>query len=85
MPITNDIERLHGRIAELEARVAKLEGVTDDGWITWNGGKCPVPYADNVRVRFLNGDVYDLWGSPNDWRWTHEGCERDIIAYRVAK
>lgn len=25
MPITNDIERLHGRIAELEARVAALE------------------------------------------------------------
>ena len=85
MPMTNDIERLHGRISELEARVAALEGVKDDGWITWNGGECPVPYTDNVRVRFSNGDIKDIEALPINLRWTHSGCEIDIIAYRVVK
>lgn len=87
MPITNDIERLHGRISELETRVANLEGVKDDGWITWNGGECPVPYAENVRVRCSNGDIRDLWSSLDlrDQRWAHNGGDEDIIAYRVTK
>lgn len=84
MPMTNDIERLHGRIAELEARVAALEGVTDDGWITWNGGECPVSGDTKVKVMFRDGDHGGevVAGSVD---WAHYGSDGDVIAYRVVK
>lgn len=83
MPLTNDIERLHGRIAELEARVAALEGGPDDGWITWNGGERPVGGDEIVEVRFRDGDVFR--DRSLGLFWAHDGDDEDIIAYRVVK
>lgn len=84
MPMTNDIERLHGRISELEARVAALEGVTDDGWITWTGGECPVEGNVVVQVRYRSGAECTYYAA-NSCKWDHAGTSGDIIAYRVVK
>lgn len=55
-----------------------------DGWIDWNGGKCPVRPDVCVEVRFADGvigeDRADTWG------WSHEpNVTYNIVAYRVIK
>lgn len=55
----------------------------DDGWITWNGGKCPVADYTRVTVLFRDGEKYD--GCVRSFRWRHRGDADDIIAYKVVK
>jgi hypothetical protein len=53
------------------------------GWVPWEGGPSPpVDPHDVVEVRFKVGteDVGPAW----TFRWTHEGWDGDIIAYREA-
>jgi len=58
----------------------------DDGWIAWDGGKCPVELDDRVEVRLRSGkqkvDRADwfIWGVYP--AMPHAG---DIMAYRIAK
>ena len=89
MPITNDIERLHGRIAELEARIAKMEGVTDDG--AWHPYTASYPYAVPVEedsfVDVMLGDgTFSYRRGPRSLNWSNlPPKSRRIIAYRVVK
>lgn len=54
-----------------------------DGWIEWNGGKCPVPGDTVVQVKLRD----NLKGTNHAcrYRWTRICNYDDIIAYRVAQ
>ena len=72
-------------IAKAEAILAATQ--SDDGWIPWKGGECPVAHGTVVDVRLRNGWEGDLLASM--WCWHHatqessDVKELDIIAYRV--
>ena len=93
MPITNDIERLHGRISELEARVAALEGVADDGWIDreWLPYAASYPYGvpveEDLFVDVMMGDgTFSYRRGPRSLNWSNlPPKSRRIIAYRIAR
>lgn len=56
----------------------------NDGWIAWNGGKCPVPLETNVSIRLRSGLQYHSDASKaGDWYWRHGNIQEDIIAYKV--
>ena len=92
MPITNDIERLHGRIAELEARVAALEGVKD-GWIDreWRPYTASSPYAvpieEDLFVDVMMGDgTFSYRRGPRSLNWSNlPPKSRRIVAYRITR
>lgn len=55
-----------------------------DGWIAWGGGECPIP-GKRFDVRLRNGCEYywcEHMQTASDLRWSKEGYEGDIIAYR---
>ena len=93
MPMTNDIERLHGRISELEARVAALEGVTDDAETdrTWCPYTASYPYAvpveEDLFVDVMLGDgTFSYRRGPRSLNWSNlPPKNRRIVAYRIAK
>jgi len=69
--------------------------VTDQSWIEWTGGECPVSVETEVEIKLRCGDTNGcqpagLWASGFcDW-WKHEpsigaGHRNDIIAYRVVQ
>lgn len=66
-----------------------LPASDDDGWIPWNGGKCPVDPDCNVLVRLRSEAGPDPAVDPllkaGDWYWEWDGVypEGDIIAYKV--
>ncbi len=42
-----------------------LTGITDDGWINWEGGDCPVPHLTIVDVVWRDGSIFmaqQAWG-----------------------
>jgi hypothetical protein len=55
-----------------------------EGWITWGGGKCPLPPTTDINVRFRDGG---RWSGVTASRvvWEHKFGSRDVIAYRVIK
>lgn len=75
------IERIRER--EPRADVQPVPATTEDGWIVWNGGKCPVAPDMNVEVELRSKDTGV--GSAKTWYWKHDGCYSDIVAYRVVK
>lgn len=67
---------------------------TDNEWIGWTGGKCPVLFNTKVQVRMRDGATEKVrpagyWMRCDDDRcyWTHEPSDHnnDIIAYRVVQ
>lgn len=49
-------------------------------WITWNGGKCPVPPGTLVDIKFRKtGELYRQ--SASKWTWDKTGRYDDIVAY----
>jgi hypothetical protein len=82
--MTDEIERLHEIIAELTERVTALEAMNGGkgGWISWNGGVCPVDEGVKVDVLLRNGGGIF---TGTYWEWGHYGGDGDIIAYRVAE
>ena len=67
------------------------EQTTEDGWIEWKGGECPVDGDTLVEVRcLLDGEPWDRegadeagWFDSLDW-WKRAGSEHcKITAYRV--
>ena len=76
----------------LQSRVEHLSVLTwdqprpkqDDGWITWNGGECPVPEGTLVDVRYRFGHEKRPYKAEN-YRWMHYGAVHDIVAYRVVE
>ena len=66
---------------------------SNDGWIEWTGGECPVPAETLVEIRCRCGDQNGAWPAgffaegQSDW-WRHDGegffgRMNDIIAYRL--
>lgn len=62
----------------------------DDGWITWNGGKCPVDGL--IYVKYRSGTIFDCVDSKMfAWNHAHESGqldgnpECDIVAYKISK
>lgn len=55
-----------------------------DGWITWGGGRCPVPSGTTTRARFRGGSEF-LTATPQCWWWHHTGGVGDLVAYRIEK
>lgn len=58
---------------------------SEEGWIEWNGGECPVAPDAHGALKFRDGYVGqpEIWVGGYDWR--HSGHPGDIIAYRVVK
>ncbi len=57
---------------------------TDDGWIEWGGGDCPVAAGVRTTVKFRCGEMAtDEF--PEDWNWERFNGENTIVAYRVVK
>lgn len=59
---------------------------SDDGWIEWTGGECPVAPEALVRVRYRTGREKALASPARAFRWSWVARKipsiRDIIAYR---
>lgn len=56
--------------------------VSPDGWITWHGGECPVPYDAKVEVKFRCGETNDRLVAGR-WRWGKGDGSHSIVAYRL--
>ncbi len=55
-----------------------------EGFIKWNGGKCPVSKDDKIEVIFRSGSSACCdTENPTTLRWKHLGYAGDIMAYRV--
>jgi hypothetical protein len=56
-----------------------------DGWIEWNGGKCPVEDGVMVDYRLSSGrEVYNLLGRDRVWEHLF-GSRSNIVSYRIHK
>lgn len=67
-----------------KAQIVKILMETDDGWIAWNGGDCPVGRGARVSVKFRSG-IENHGAFAGSWHWWHQEAKADIIAYRVIK
>jgi hypothetical protein len=79
-------------IAKAEAILAATQ--SDNGWIPWEGGECPVTVGTRVDAKFRDGEkAYNVpagrFTEDPDSRsasvWSHIESDYDIIAYRVVK
>lgn len=58
--------------------------VDADGWVSWNGGSCPVNKNEIVDLKFGSGHI--RYGTDTKYKWEGTGArDCDIVAYRVAK
>ena len=82
--VWDDGDRDGGDLIELIEGSPPLPApATDDGWIGWTGGECPVGYEDPVEFRQRNGVESHISACYIDWR--HRGHPNDIVAYRVVE
>jgi hypothetical protein len=64
---------------------------SENEWIEWAGGECPVPADTRVCVRFRDGETQGpvmacAYADPELSNWAHVDSDPladDIIAYRV--
>jgi len=56
----------------------------ENGFIDWQGGKCPVDPDTIVQVRLSGKDGYFIRRA-GDLRWCHTNFSGDIVAYHVVK
>jgi hypothetical protein len=56
---------------------------SDDGWIEWNGGKCPVHFVDVVDVKQLDGSIHT--GRAVAFHWLLKSGNIAVSAYRLNK
>ena len=86
--IQPELKKARAAIAKAESTLAAPQPA-DDGWIPWEGGKCPVAHGTVVDVRLRLG--HEGCDVASNWRWHHatqessDVKEGDIIAYRVVK
>ena len=75
-------------IAKAEAALAEPQA-DEDGWIPWDGGKCPVSPAMLVEVKLRSGQSWLNKDAEKGsfWGWYHgpKKTPYDIIAYRPIK
>lgn len=57
--------------------------MSDDLWIEWSGGDCPVEPEQSVQLRLRDGR--QVHGAAKYFQWTHDGAGfgADIVAYYV--
>lgn len=55
---------------------------SNDGWIVWKGGECPVPDASVVEYRCGSRRLVEKLRAC-ELEWNHVGDETDITSYRV--
>jgi hypothetical protein len=85
--IQPELKNARAAIAKAEAALSAPQ--SDDGWIPWEGGACPVEVGTRVDVRYRDG--WEGGGLASKWRWHHETRGNpileggDIIAYRAVK
>lgn len=60
--------------------------MTDEPWIEWHGGECPVAPDTKVEVRYRDGAT-GTFNQHCDGDWDHTPTDRDldIVAYRVVQ
>ena len=71
----------------LEAKPEPQTAPSNDGWIEWKGGECPVPKGVFVDVYHKDGGRYSnqpAGMSGFSENWDHRNCDGDIIAYRLS-
>ena len=88
-----DFKQAREIIAKAEAALVTPQP-SDDGWIPWNGGDCPVEVGTRVDAKFRDGEkAYNVPAgdcaedpdSRSALDWSHMESDYDIIAYRVVK
>jgi len=52
-----------------------------EGWITWEGGNCPVDKDTKVIVKFKNGEISN--NIADKYKWYYINSAYDIVAYRI--
>ncbi len=64
-----------------DVRAKERADKSDDGWIEWHGGVCPVAEETRVNIRLGNGNEYE--GIACHWGW---GANQTVpvVAYRIA-
>ena len=68
----------------LDALATLAAPQSDDGWIPWAGGECPVDPGTCLDVEYRDGEkVYNV--PAGDCDWANMESDYDIIAYRVVK
>lgn len=72
-----------GRYIHLSVGQETTPQPSEDGWIPWKGGECPVERRAVVRVKAKNGEIDTDEAHRYDWWPT--GSSIDIVAYRVVK
>jgi hypothetical protein len=68
--------------AMLEARKVGMDE-SNDGWIEWKGGECPVEADVNVELKLRSGAI--VLGIADHFTWKDHGRDYDIISYRIVK
>jgi len=65
--------------------------VSEEPWIEWPGGDCPVPADTLVEVQY-RADADPRKGMRIEWpvcavllAWYHDGRDDDIVRYKVAQ
>lgn len=58
---------------------------TDEGWIEWKGGECPVPIGTFMDIRLRDGSVFQRQVVTNELRWSSIESSADIVAYKVVE
>ena len=72
-----------GRYIHLSVGQETTPQPSEDGWIPWAGGECPVERRAVVRVKAKNGEIDT--DKAHFYDWWHTGGPNDIVAYRVVK
>lgn len=52
---------------------------SQDDWIPWKGGECPVSLGQTVKVKY---GFNIISGKAGDFAWKHNGSG-DIFAYKI--
>jgi len=58
--------------------------MTDNPWIEWKGGECPIDRDTRVSYR-LRDETVCIPDRAGRLDWLHDGVWNDIIAYRVVQ
>lgn len=67
-----------------DAKAKERADKSDDGWIEWKGGACPV--ASGVLVDYTCCDGFTMESYPAQLlSWSHVQNGSDIVAYRLSK
>ena len=72
-----------GRYSHLSVGQETTLQPSEDDWIPWKGGDCPVAGEVIVAVKDKNGEID--YGKARLYDWRHTGNNLDIIAYREMK